>query len=57
MDIHLGRNKKNGIETAKAIRSNYKVPVIFITGYDLEVFQPVEFDEATSFMRKPEAVR
>ena len=53
MDINLGYGKKDGIETAQAILADYKVPFIFITGYDIDELQLKDIETPYTFMRKP----
>ena len=53
MDINLGPGKKSGIETAKTILTDYKVPIIFITGYDIDQVHLKGIKDIYLFMSKP----
>lgn len=46
--------KKNGIETLKELRKNYKTPVIMLTGRDTELDQTLSFElGADQYHAKP----
>ena len=53
MDIKLGENSRGGINAAKTILESYKVPIIFITGYDIEEIRAEGPGGATVFLSKP----
>ena len=53
MDIKLGENTRGGIEAAKKILAKYRIPIIFITGYDIEELRMESPGELTLFMSKP----
>jgi DNA-binding response OmpR family regulator len=53
MDISIQGNM-DGIETARQIAEQFKIPVIFTTGYDhWEVYQRVQTIKSAAFLVKP----
>lgn len=53
MDIKLGENSRGGINAAKTILEKYKVPIIFISGYDIEEIRAEGPNGTTAFLSKP----
>ena len=53
MDVKLGKDTRGGIEAAKKILTKHKVPVIFITGYDIEELLAEDPGGLTAFLNKP----
>ena len=53
MDIHL-RGGMDGIEAAKAIQSQYDIPIIYVTAYDdEETIQRAKMTQPFGFLLKP----
>lgn len=53
MDIGIN-GKKDGIETAKIIKSKYDIPIVFITGNsDASTIKRAKETDPTSILRKP----
>ena len=53
MDVKLGTNTRGGIEAAKKIVIKRKVPIIFISGYEIEELRAEAPDGLTAFLNKP----
>ncbi|MDZ4839210.1 MAG: response regulator [Bacteroidota bacterium] len=53
MDIHIDGNK-DGIQTAKALKTHYDIPVIFLTSQnDLEIVQKAKESDPFGYLIKP----